>query len=222
MEEEGIVEAQVELRKLFSRYGGDLPYHQWPLESERWAELVLALLAQTVSWHDLDLRDVVDGMACAGLLEPTDLAAPADEKGFSKGIERVAAYLRETGVAEHEATRAARIVGAAASTLVLKYSGKVQRCLREHGKQVLDELAEVFEFGEMLPSGPKRTALILWLQNTLNLPLGLRTPAVEDYCRSRGFAYEELAEAADRIDLNLAVVDDLISIHEASERQAGG
>jgi hypothetical protein len=55
-----------------------------------------------------------------------------------------------------------------------------------------------------------RYAFTLWLQNVLNMPLSLQSRAVETFTNAIGLTSGQLFHAADEMDVNVALVDDLL------------
>ena len=61
-----------------------------------------------------------------------------------------------------------------------------------------------------------RKTAVLWLQNVANIPILLpEDDHIRDFCKKHKITKEELVDSADRLDLNVAVLDDLLAL-EAS------
>ena len=81
----------------------------------------------------------------------------------------------------------------------------------------LEELADALG-GAGVPADTLRFALTHWLQNATNAPLSLGHESVEAFCRKHELSAEQVRAAADDLDLNLALLDDLL---EAAARDEG-
>lgn len=77
-----------------------------------------------------------------------------------------------------------------------------------------DELANALG-GESLNAGQLRYAIGHWLQNALSVPISLEHPAVLGFCKKNGISVGELVAAADELDLNVALVDDLLELDQS-------
>jgi len=190
-----------------------LALHRWPNETDRWHELVHALLNPILPLSDLHVRAIVDRLA---ILELLDSSAWASASEHSTIRQRLVAVLTAEGLERTVAERAAAVLAEAARSLARGYGGKAQRCLRAVGEQALAMLGEAFD----LPSLGKtasREALTVWLQNVANMPISLADESVIDYCNEQEVSLDELVQAADEIELNIAVLDDLVH----SWRQSG-
>jgi transposase InsO family protein len=192
-----------------------LALHRWSDEAERWRELVHVLLNPAISLPDLQVRDIVDRLSVLGLLDPeawTRTPATVERR-------RMVAELSKLGVEPAEAERAANILSEAARSLTLRFEGKAQRCLRFAGERALASLIERFDVPS-LQDEVLREALIAWLQNTTSMPIPLADAHTRRFCRDHEVQLEDLVRAADRLDLNVAVLDDLIHVWAQAASQS--
>jgi hypothetical protein len=102
------------------------------------------------------------------------------------------------------------------------YDGKVQRYLRHYGQQMLDALSHDFSYSQIAKEDV-RHAFTHWLQNVLNMPVAVSEPAIAKFCERRGIRAEELLKVADELDINVALLDDMIAnyVSEDLKDQSG-
>jgi hypothetical protein len=124
-------------------------------------------------------------------------------------MERSVEVLEEEGFSPEEAQRGITSIWDAASTFEERYGGKVQVYLRQYGERMLDEVQDEFSFTE-LESGQVDYAFRYWLQNVLNMPVNLPLDSVDALAEECGITTEELVQAADNLDLNVALMDDIV------------
>ena len=206
------------VRKLLIEYARalapSLNIYQWPVETARWHELVFCLLfrigqPQIQADRARAMTQVLDDL---NLLDISSLAGAMAEKG--NNLEHPDMILMHTllermGMTPDQSQDATLTIAQAARVLAERHNGKVQRCLRQYGQQILNHLSEQFSF-DRIPSDQARLALAHWLQNTTNMPIELAEPDVIEFCQRAGITLEEMTEVADEIDLNLALLDDII------------
>ena len=74
---------------------------------------------------------------------------------------------------------------------------------------MIDELSENFSFTKIDKSDVEH-AFTYWIQNVLNMPLNLETRSTDTFCERFKMTTKELVREADRLDVNLALLDDMI------------
>ena len=194
------------LAALVSEHLDDLPPYAWASESDRWCELLTCLLhVRLPSRTYAEVRDMVHQLREVDTLLAESLAE-LDQAG------PLALRMREVmagaGLTDAETQAAVTVLCQTASSTCASYGGRVQRCLRRHALAARDELVDTLA-GLAITADDRRLAVSLWLQNTTNAPIALADPSTRDLCESLGVSAMELEEAADALDLNLGVVDDL-------------
>lgn len=213
-------ELQFQLRKLMTKHGDAFQYHQWVSEHARWVELVFALISMSVGRREAEVREAVETLDALGLLDIEDLsqiAQPAAGADLSSPhAKRIAETLVESGFEREQAEASLATMIQVATSLRDHYHGKVQHCLRIYGQRILDELSAKLALHN-LPDAVVRQGLIYWLQNVLNMPIFLVDADVEQFCKGKGITVEGLLEAADGMDLNVALLDDLIAMDVQAE-----
>jgi len=219
-------EIEFQLRKLVTKYSDFFAYHQWPSEHERWVELVFALITRIGKKPEYEIRDVIEKLDDLDLLDIEGLSniskMGADIDFDSPLAKRIIASLSETrfteeaskkpGFTEEESKRSLSVMHEAAKSLMEHHDGKIQKYLRKYGQQMLDEFAEHFSFTGM-DEKDLNNAVTYWLQNVLNMPVNLKTESIDTYCATLGISYEELVKEADNLNINVALLDDMIDQH---------
>jgi hypothetical protein len=185
--------------------------HRWPSESARWLELVFCLVYRRAT-PEIDvgvLRQLLGVLSALGMLR-IDALAEAGKGGASSDLDLFRGLLHRAGLEPTEADSAIRSVCSVAAGLQQNYGGKVQRYLREYGETMLRELPQKLANPSMADAAIQ-TAITHWLQNVLDMPIALVEPSSVRLCEDLGVGFDELAAVADGLDINLALVDDLIA-----------
>jgi len=207
------LDAQKLVVRLYRDYASKISKNLWPWEKARWYELVFCILATAGEPQVLagTTRQLSNTMANLGLLE-LDLLAGLDPSEKSKKTENpflvtIETLLLQIGFTPGSAKSAVTAICEAAASIKKKYDGKIQNYLCEHGNYMLDQIKEDFGFSRF---DDARRAISIWLQNTLNMPIPASDPLTDQACKSLGFLYEELVEAANQQDINVALLDDAL------------
>lgn len=199
-------DAQFLIKKLLVREEAELAARdRWVWERDRWHELVVAIVLASTTEPEYRVRMLVNELVELDLL---DTSLQKRDPG------RIRSLLVEEGVNPDEAERASKAIASAFAVLESKYGGKIALCLREHGTRLLNALAGEFKLTG-LDRRSAHDALVFWVQNVLSLPLSRSTEDMESFCAQHGVTKDELIAAADGLDLNLGLLDDLISLHQA-------
>jgi hypothetical protein len=213
MEKTNISEIEFQLNKLILRYSGLFVYHQWPSEHKRWVELIFALLTRISKKPEDRIRDIIEELDALNLLSVEELAEISEkDSGINLNdphAKRIVAYLSESGFTEEESKNSILVMHEAAKSLKENHNGKIQEYLRVYGQRMIDELSQNFSFSKMNEEDEKY-AFTYWLQNILNMPINLKTESVEKFCKKLQITYKELLKAADNLNINLALLDDMI------------
>jgi hypothetical protein len=209
-------EAAFQLRKItvdFANNGEDVSL-PWLFEKERLKELFFAVLTPLEPDRDKALlREIIEDLYDLELLEVSSLSGlwrdPKRPELDSTLVRRILQVLRDKGLGDKEAHRALRVLAETARGLQQHYQGKVQLYLRWYAELILNDLKRVFEF-TALSEAEARYALTLFLQNTTAMPISLRDHSIDAFCGKYKLTPEQLFSAADELDINLALVDDVI------------
>jgi hypothetical protein len=221
MENSARSDAEYQIRKLFTLEASqrDVEF-AWMWESSRWRELLITLISRLPAVSHLEVRDLVNHLDNLGLLNISDVARMSEDRRkrtSDKHGKQVLDFLEEFGVVGDEAERALDIVFEAATALQTNWGGKIQLYLRHYGELMLNETREHFHFTSLQESEVQE-AFTYWLQNVLNMPLSMLNADVRLFCDEAGLTPTQLFEAADRLDLNLAILDDLVEKYLARRK----
>lgn len=217
-------EATYLLRKALSLYGAELAIsHPWVWEGERWKELVFALLAQVSDLSEDKVRELTDQLDYLDLLDIPALAelcrnrqAPDPNDLLAR---RILELLQEKGLSLAQAKRGLGAICEAALGLAEHFNGKVQNYLRSYGELMSKEFSRFFLFST-LNASEVQAAFVYWLQNVLNVPMSLLDQNIQLFCQQHGLKPAQLIAAADELDLNLALLDDLVQQLLAEQAKA--
>lgn len=212
-----LAEAKYILRKTLTTEGADLVLnHLWIWEVERWKELVFSLLTKVVKISEKEVRDLVNNLEELELLDITALSALFREHTRpdleAPNARRILGLFQEKGLSEADAQRGLTVICEAALGLKAHYSSKVQHYLRHYGELMLHDIEKTFRFS-VLDETEVKQAFTYWLQNVLNMPLSLTDENVEEFCKENNLTIEELFAAADELDMDFALVDDIAQRH---------
>jgi hypothetical protein len=214
-------QAMFRIRKLFHQYANSVDYHRWPDENHRWNELLLSLLLTISDKHQNYIRNIIEELSTLGLLNVDELVALPSVNGKvdtdSDHALKIAETLKEYEFTDEECEDSILIMHEAAKSLKERHNGKVQRYLRKYGQLMLDQLNKDFSFSKMNQTDVKN-AFTFWLQNVMNMPISLEDEHIIEFCNKFGISPKELTDFADEIDLNVAVLDDLIKNWDFSLR----
>lgn len=184
-----------------------LEEYPWEFEHDRWRELIVCLLIATRRIDANAARSVVEVLNTLGIASCRDLAESRDdERSF---IVRV---FVQHGCSQADAAILVDRIVSTAKLVVVRWGGSIQLLLRRYGQLMANELS-----GKLVESGVEKdvadAATVLWLQNVANLPLLLETDAhIQTFCQTHKLSTKDLVVTADRLGLNIAVLDDLLSM----------
>lgn len=211
MQEESVREAVGDaLAAMLEEYQPSFDEHQWPLETMRWNELVFCVLETFGSEHAA--KAVARAMSELDLIEVAKLAELADGVATGKPARRarlILGLLEEAGFSEQASDKAVRTLCEAARAIDFRYRGKVQRLLRRGVDPLVQSMVKDLGLHTMSEEQARQT-IIRWLQNVLNLPVYLERESTRVFCREMQTSPAELVAAADQIDINVAILDELI------------
>lgn len=199
-----------ELEKLLEFYGSDLHGYAWSNEDDRWKEFVFCIVNQCQKLDPAFIRACLNMLQDLNLLEVNTLADlnQNDE-------ERIVIYylFKKHGFSEENAEKAVKIIIDVSKIIQNQYNGKIQKYLRIQGEKMVDELSE--KFSEIpLENAQIRFAMSHWLQNVISAPISLKNDAMTEFCEKNATNEEEILQAADKLNLNMALVDDLLDMDQ--------
>jgi hypothetical protein len=203
-------EAQFLLRKMMFLVASHGTSHPWLWEGDRWKELVFALVTRTSNLSEAATRAVTEQLLHLGLLEVRGLAAIEPVSlGPDVLSARIIDIFHEAGMTGEDALRSFTTIREAAKALTKHHDGKVQLFLRRCAEQMIEEAMHLFNFSE-LSSNEATYALTYWLQNVANMPVSLKDETVKALASQHGLTVDDIFEAADALDINVALVDDIL------------
>jgi len=204
-------------RSLLDLYGAGIPFladYPWEWESDRWGELITTFFSVGVG---LD-PDVA--RRCVGTLEELGLTSVAGlSQATAEQCDFLLRVLIQQGATAEQASEAVIGLIRLATRLEAKWGGYIQRFLRRHGEQMVDELkAEFVDLGVKAPAAAK--IAVLWLQNVANLPVLLPDdPHIRRFRERFQLSEGQLLETADRLGINVSVLDDLLALEARAETE---
>lgn len=194
--------------------------HVWFSERDRWAELAFCLIAASSRRPEAAIRELVIAMDTLGLLDLErllEVSEDTDDALTKPYALRVLQLMSEIGLTKEESARALLALADAAQGFLSHFDGKQQQYLRRYGQLMLDEIGQWFTF-RSLDESKVSLAFTYWLQNVLGMPLSLVDEDVVAFCREHDVTPADLAAAADQMDINLALVDDIAQVHMQIKR----
>jgi len=206
------------IREIYAEYRHLLPAdYKWEDESSRWTELVYCIFAELTEHSYRDARRLADEIADLNLLEVEDLAGiPLMDDGMvnpdNSRVRTITDILSANGVADDDITRSLSAICKVAQAIQEKYDGKIQKFLRKYGHEIVNEFDSHVSFSEV-DKGTQSRILVKWIQNTLCMPLAFSNVYTARFCERKGASYWELAEAADNLGINGAMLDDLLEVY---------
>ena len=213
-------EIEIELGKALLKNQDILLAHLWPSEHDRWVELVFALIAEGCDLDEAVLRETVEEFDELNLLDleeiaklPVEINSLINESPVTKTI---IGQFSDLGLSNEQGVKVLVTIIEAAKGFVKNFDGKVQKYLRLHGERMIEELSQTFSFSN-LPSAKVSNAFVYWLQNVTNMPLSLVNDETTKFCGKFGITQEKLIQYADKLNLNVALLDDLISEYMKNE-----
>lgn len=193
---------------LFDRYQDSFDKHQWAWERQRWYELVYCLFSAVEGRHGPETRasSAVRVLMELGLLEIPVLADAEEDTTL-----HIAIALERIGFFEEQARQIVNALCDLASCLDEMYQGKVQLLLRAFGMELVDRVNKVLPLKDALGEQHASLVVMHWLQNVLNLPVLVSSPGLKTLLEQTGSEVEDVLEAVDEQDINVALLDEILN-----------
>jgi hypothetical protein len=208
-------EAKYLLSKIITTVSEDVPIqHPWLWERDRWKELAFALVARVTQTPAETVRKAIDHLNDLGLLDITELAnIPANEQAATnRHAIHILELLTEMGFSSEDTERTLFVLSEAASGFQESFGGKVQKYLRTHGELMLRDVGKHFQFTS-LSDEDVRFVFTFWLQSVADMPVALLDESVDALTKKYGLSPSDLVDAADELDLNVALLDDFVRMY---------
>jgi hypothetical protein len=215
---ERVAALEVHIGNIYAQYRHLLPTdYRWEDEHSRWNELVYCIFAELTEHSYMDARSLSDDIFNLNLLEQDDLAdIQIMENGMADPnnprIKTISEILSINGIDQSDIDKTLSAICKVAHAIKENYDGKIQKFLRKYGEEIVNEFDSHISFSDV-DKGTQSRILVKWIQNTLAMPLAFSNIHTVKFCKKEGVNYIELAEAADNIGLNGAVLDDLIEMY---------
>lgn len=192
-----------------------LGIYEWASETSRWNELVAILASEVCLRSKDDMMEIINYLADLGHLDIPELAkidvrSNKIDRANDEATKIIAVLVRK-GLSEEQALNVLLPLCQIAKRLNEDFGGKIQLYLRSYGETMLREALALFS----LQGGSEdetRRVFTAWLQKVTNMPLLLLAPEVSEFCGKHEISVAELIEAADNIDMNVAIVDELLKL----------
>jgi hypothetical protein len=152
------------------------------------------------------------------LIDPHKLAHIDDSSNNEDRI-IVDYVLRQHGCSAEQSATACIIIAKIAALICQKYQGKPQRLLRVYAERMRDALVAELD-AAVADSHSMKGAISLWLQNALSLPISIEHPALSAFCQAHKVDVNELLRITDDLDINIALLDDILQIAYATAGQS--
>jgi len=209
---------ETRIREIYAEYRHLLPAdYKWENESARWTELVYCIFAELTEHSYRDARRLANDLADLNLLDVKDLAGiPIMDDGMvnpdNSRMRTITDILKANGVAEDDIKKSLSAICKVAQAICENYDGKIQKFLRKYGHEIVNEFDSHVSFSEV-SKGTQSRILVKWIQNTLAMPLAFSNVYTARFCERKDANYWELAEAADNLGINGAMLDDLLEVY---------
>jgi len=217
-EPERVAVLEDRIKEVYAEYRHLLPTdYKWEDESTRWTELVYCIFAELTEHSYRDARRLANGIADLNLLEVKDLAGiPIMDDGMvnpdNSRIRTITDILKTNGITEDDIRKSLSAICKVAQAISENYDGKIQKFFRKYGQEIVDEFDSHVSFAEV-SKGTQSRILVKWIQNTLCMPLAFSNVYTVRFCEKEGANHWELAEAADNLGINGAMLDDLLEVY---------
>ena len=196
-----------------------LTLSRWPFETSRWYELAGSVLR--VIGGSGPAETALETLTRLGLLDIDDLVTVVeDDADAAASADLMKAVLTRLGFQPESAQRAVATIVEAANFLQDHYGGRVQVLLRRQGQVVLDNLMAELPLLSV-DEESRRAILTHWLQRTLDLPIPVSSRGVRLAASAHHADIAELVDAADRLDINVAILDELLARYETEPVLSG-
>ena len=206
------------IREIYAEYRHLLPAdYKWEDESARWTELVYCIFAELTEHSYRDARRLANDIADLNLLDVSDLAGiPIMDNGMvnpdNSRVKTITDILKANGVTDDDIKKSLSAICKVAQAISENYDDKIQKFLRKYGHEIVNEFDSHVSFSEV-SKGTQSRILVKWIQNTLAMPLAFSNVYTARFCERKDASYWELAEAADNLGINGAMLDDLLEVY---------
>ena len=211
------MKAQDELRDAYVNYRNRLPdIFVWEDEKQRLNKLYFCLLLRISGKDEVEVSRIIAALDYLNLLDTENLAKAELVGGKGRKGNKIASLISDilihNGIESKTANECVVAICEVAKGINISYQGKLQKFLRKYANLMLEELNDTFSFSRIAEED-ERYIFTHWLQDVLEMPIPLSNEFVEKFCEEKDIKVGDLIEAADSLDINVAVVDDLIKMY---------
>lgn len=207
--------AQELLVQLYNAGTPFLDEYPWEFESDRWKELLLCTLVAGLRIESATAVAALDNLDRLHLVSIDDLSPLSDAQR-----ELMVAVLARQGLTVGDAGKAVETMSRVATAVRQRFDGYLQRFLRKHGETMANDLGKSLSSTLDMRERDGHKIAVLWLQRVANIPLLLPDdPHIGEFCRAHRLTPQVLLETADRLGLNVSVLDDLLALEAIAARQ---
>jgi hypothetical protein len=204
------------IKEVYIKHRADLPdIYRWEDERDRLNELYYCLLLKISGRNEAEVRNIITSLANMNLFDVESLAEAKLVGGKGGKGDKIASLISEllvhNGFEDEMAKDCTLAICEVARGIHVDYQGKLQKFLRKHANLMIEELDKTFSFSK-LTKHEERYFLVHWLQNALEMPVPLSNEFVEQFCKENGIELDDLVKASDKVDINVAFMDDLLKI----------
>jgi hypothetical protein len=205
------------LSQLYLEHKNDIPTSfRWIDEKERLYELYYCLLLRISNKKEIEIRNIVEALSSLDLFDIESLAQSSSMGGQNKKGDKICSTITDlliiNGFKEDTARSCVLGICELAKYLNSEYDGKVQKFLRKHGNLMVEDFEKHISLSS-LSKTEKRYVIVHWLQNIMDMPIPLSNEYVQKFCDQEQIKIDDIIEAADKDDVNVAYADDLITAH---------
>jgi hypothetical protein len=210
-QEQKIQDPQRLVVHLYEDFVSETSLNLWPWETARWFELVFCILTaigepQVLAGTTRRLTNILSDLE---LLDISNLATMnSSEESSNPTLVTINTILQQGGFTPEMSKSFVIAICKVSSMIQKKYDGKIQNYLRKYGIYMVNQMEQDFGFDSFDNAASK--ALAIWLQNILNMPIPASNPLADKACESMGVTYNSLVEAANKYDINIALLDDAL------------
>jgi hypothetical protein len=214
------------LLELFTAYEPLLGENLWPWETQRWTELVSCVLSASTKPEVApeSIREAAHVLEKGHLVDIDQLSELVSADGELDAehpiLMAVFAVLSNYGFSDEEIESAVIVLCCLADSIKKIYDGKIQKCLRKYGAEMLKGMEKEFAVPES-EADILHAALAFWLQNAQNMPLPMPDEVTDWACGMLRTDYKALVRAADELDINVALLDNVLRSYWQQEIEIG-
>jgi hypothetical protein len=205
MSEKGLREEFI-VARLYAKHQKELGVHQYESEFRRWVDMVTSIFFSVSDVPEVNIEAATRMLIAVDLLNIDRCANLPENHEESKVFDEI---LMDFDFSSEEALKARQAVVGFSRVLTKNWDRKIQHYLRVWGERILADMVVSFHIDSLSETEVKE-AFTRWLQIASNMPILLSQEAMNKFAESHGTTIEALIAAADRLDLNIAFLDEVI------------